>query len=596
MDSQSAMDRPKPPAHVSGAWPAAPRCGFSRLRAILTMPRLPGAGTGVHIVKAGERPRPRSLRLRLALWYGALVALALGLFAVLVLIFASDAIERSVNDAVQAEARAALVDVRRELLPAPPYFPAAPLTLSDVDTLRDPGSVVVILDASGAVRYRSTTGAIPALSAADRQAVLAGGTVEHDARIEGQPVRVRALPLRAPVPGASGDVADMDGAAAADPSAPSGPIAGVLLVGKSLSDVRAALALLRTLMLIIGLATLAAALAGGWAIAARVLRPLAEIGATARAIAAASHGPRLGSLSRRVRRPAGNDEMAQVVDTLNEMLAALESASTAQRRFVADASHELRAPLTTIQGNLAFLQRHADELPPAERRTMLADAHGETLRLARLVDDLLMLARADATSDALPEAGASSASSASSTSSTAPTAPTAPTGPGSTHAIASAAAPVELDHAILQLVRQLRGRLTAEGSRLTLRIGAVEPARVRADEETLRRVALILLDNAIKYTPAGDAGGGTSGVVTVSIERSGAEAVLRVRDTGPGIASADLPHIFERFYRADPARDRQGTGLGLAIAQALVERLGGRLSAESAPGQGSTFSVWLPLA
>ncbi|HST90356.1 MAG TPA: sensor histidine kinase, partial [Ktedonobacterales bacterium] len=181
------------------------------------------------------------------------------------------------------------------------------------------------------------------------------------------------------------------------------------------------------------------------------------------------------------------------------------------------------------------------------------------------------------------------ASSASSTSSTAPAGGDAP-------AIVPAAPPVELDHAILQLVRQLRGRLTAEGSRLTLRIGAVEPARVRADEETLRRVALILLDNAIKYTPAGDAGGGTSGVVTVSIERSGAEAVLRVRDTGPGIASADLPHIFERFYRADPARDRQGTGLGLAIAQALVERLGGRLSAESAPGQGSTFSVWLPLA
>ena len=582
MNPRSAVDRPKPPERVGGVRPAALQRGFNRLPAIFTM-RLPGDNAGVRVVKSGERARPRSLRLRLALWYGGLVALALGFFAVLVLVFASDAIERSVNDAVQAEARAALVDARRELLPAPPYFPTAPLTLSDIDTLRDPGSVVVILDASGAVRYRSTTGAIPALSAADRRVVLAGGAVEHDVRIEGQPVRVRALPLHAPAPGASGEVADTSGIAA-DPTAPTGPIAGVLLVGKSLSDMRAALALLRTLMLVIGLLILAAALAGGWAIAARVLRPLAEIGATARAIATASHGPRLGSLSRRVRRPAGNDEMAQVVDTLNEMLAALESASTAQRRFVADASHELRAPLTTIQGNLAFLQRHADELPPAERRTMLTDAHGETLRLARLVDDLLMLARADATSDALPDSGGSSALSA------------APAGSGSAHASASAAAPVELDHAILQLVRQLRGRLTAEGSRLTLRIGAVEPARVRADEETLRRVALILLDNAIKYTPTGDTGDGARGIVTVSIERVGAEAVLRVRDTGPGIAPADLPHIFERFYRADPARDRQGTGLGLAIAQALVERLGGRLTAESVPSQGSTFSVWLPLA
>jgi two-component system, OmpR family, sensor kinase len=587
-DSLSGVERrlPTPPpsgGNEDGIWPPALKHGFRHLPAIFTMltTRLAGAGAGARVVKSGERAQPRSLRLRLALWYGTLVALALSLFAVLVLIFASDAIERSVNDAVQAEARAALVDVRRELLPAPPYFPTTPLTLSDIDTLRDPGSVVVILDANGAVRYRSTTGAIPTLSAADRQSVLSGGTVERDARIEGQPVRLRALPLRAPVPGASGDVADTDGAAA-DPNAPTGPIAGVLLVGKSLSDVRAALALLRTLILVIGLLTLAAALAGGWAIAARVLRPLAEIGATARAIAAASRGPRLGSLSRRVRRPAGNDEMAQVVDTLNEMLAALESASATQRRFVADASHELRAPLTTIQGNLAFLQRHADELPPAERRTMLADAHGETLRLARLVDDLLMLARADATSDALPEAGAASAASV------------ARAGPSGAQSIGPAA-PVELDHAILQLVRQLRGRLTAEGSRLTLRIGTVEPVRVRADEETLRRVALILLDNAIKYTPTDEAGNGAHGVVTVSIERAGAEAVLRVRDTGPGIAPEDLPHIFERFYRADPARDRQGTGLGLAIAQALVERLGGRLTAESAPGQGSTFSVWLPL-
>src|SRR5260370_2457399 len=122
--------------------------------------------------------------------------------------------------------------------------------------------------------------------------------------------------------------------------------------------------------------------------------------ATARSIASSTvRGTRIGNLSQRVPQPRSHDEMAQVVDTFNEMLASLESATQAQRRFVADASHELRAPLTTIQGNLAFLQRHLDELPSEERRTMLTDAHGETLRLAELVEELLLLARADASSD-----------------------------------------------------------------------------------------------------------------------------------------------------------------------------------------------------
>src|SRR5207249_9053950 len=117
--------------------------------------------------------------------------------------------------------------------------------------------------------------------------------------------------------------------------------------------------------------------------------------------------------------------------------------------------------------------------------------------------------------------------------------------------------------------------------------------RVRADEETLRRVTLILLDNAIKYTPSSSAE--SKGRVIVSVERAEGQAVLRVCDTGIGIDPVDLPHIFERFYRADRARSRHGTGLGLSIAQTLVEQLGGHITAQSTPGEGSTFSVWLPL-
>lgn len=264
--------------------------------------------------------------------------------------------------------------------------------------------------------------------------------------------------------------------------------------------------------------------------------------------------------------------MAQVVDTFNEMLTALESATRTQRRFVADASHELRAPLTTIQGNLAFLQRHMDELPPQERRTMLADAHEETLRLAKLVEELLLLARADANVDTLPKTEAQEITEAGSTQGT---------------------QLVELDHTVLQLIRQLRRRLSLEGSPLKLEIGRIVPVRVRGDEEMLRRVALILLDNAIKYTPVSSEE--ERGRVIVSLEREENHAVLRVRDTGIGIDPAELPHLFERFYRTDRARSRQGTGLGLSIAQTLVEQMGGQITAESTPGKGSTFSVLLPL-
>jgi len=512
-----------------------------------------------------KRALPRSLRLRLILWYGSLIAVALGCFALLFLLLTTDAIDSSVNSAVRTEARVAMLDVLDGLSAAPPYWPGQ-LTMR-VDAYRDPGVVVEILDAQGRVRYLSTSDTRIPLSKDTTRIVLTGQPpVLYDTVVDGQHVRVEALPIRAPVHGVSGNTNGLPMG--------NGPVIGVLLVAKSLSDVDATTLLLRSLLLISGVATLAGTLIASWLIATRVLHPLSELVATARSIAASTaRGTRIGNLSRRVPQPRGRDEMAQVVETFNEMLASLESATQAQRRFVADASHELRAPLTTIQGNLAFLQRHLNELPPGERGTMLADAHGETLRLAELVEELLLLARADASLDTL--LGAQAVETA------------AEESPRS-------APPVELDRAVLQLVRQLRRRLGIEGSKLRLEVGHIEPVRVRGDEESLRRVTLILLDNAVKYTPIRDEEGASR--VIVSLERAKGQAVLRVRDTGIGIEPADLPHIFERFYRADRARSRQGTGLGLSIAQTLVERLGGRITAECIPGKGSTFSVWLPLA
>ena len=498
----------------------------------------------------------RSLRFRLMLWYGTLLTLALIFFAMLLLVIVANEIYQSVDTTINAESRVAMVDIRQTLSASPPYWPRQ-LTLNIADTYRDPGGVMEVVDSQGHIRYPAnvTSASVVPISTTARQAVLSGQTVWYTTTVNGEHVRVEALPVAAPSP------------------APSGTIVGMLLIAGSLSNADTTIFFLRAVIVFAGLATLLATLLATWVIASRVLQPLSAISNTARSIVASTaRGTRPGDLSQRVPRPHGRDEMAHVVDTFNDMLASLQSATQAQRRFVADASHELRAPLTTIQGNLAFLQRHFDELPPDERRAMLSDAHGETVRLAELVASLLLLARADANMDTTPALSSAPAM----------------LGDGQRHQF-----PVELDHMVVQLVGQVRRRLKAEHSKLALNIGHIEPVRVPGDEETLRRVIVILLDNAIKYTPCnGDDGHGS---VTVSLERDDAEAILRIRDTGIGIAPADLPHIFERFYRADPARSRQGTGLGLSIAHLLVEQSGGHISAESVPGEGSTFSIRLPL-
>jgi two-component system, OmpR family, sensor kinase len=517
-----------------------------------------------------QRPS-RSLRLRVVLWYGTLVTLALVTFAALVWGVTTDVLGQSVKDAVHAEARVASLQVKNELLSTPPYWPAR-VVLQGLDTYKEPGVVVEVVDLQGKLLYNSdnsSTTTIP-LTAEGRQAALAGQAQDYQTTINGQPVQVESVPVYAPTSSAtSGTPAGNNATQTPQTRANTGSVIGILLVARSLGDVNATLSLVRALILSIGGGTLLVALLGGWSIAARVLSPLAEMAKTARTIAAATeHGTRIGTLSQRVSAPGGQDEMAQVVDAFNEMLTNLERATQAQRRFVADASHELRAPLTTIQGNLAFLQQHGSELPEEERRTMLSDAHAEAQRLAQLVEELLLLARADANSDTVS--------------------PLSQKEPSPVEEL------IELDRIVLQLVRQLRGRLNSEGAQVQLKVGAIEPARVRGNEESIRRILLILLDNALKYTMLHEKGANQS--VTVSLQRKGNEALLRVQDTGIGIDPTDLPHIFERFYRADRARSRQGTGLGLAIAQALIEQLNGRNTVESIPGQGSTFTIWLPLA
>lgn len=516
------------------------------------------------------RAMPHTLRLRLVFWYGLLLTITLVAFGSLIFLLASNALNQSVITNTRVVGHVALLDIERQLQPEPPYMPPNP-DLHDIDLYRTP-IVIALLTPNGQVVYSSNGNQLNMLprNSAAWNAALRRQEAWYTTEVNGDRLYVGVLPV---CQTRAGSTLPSSVNATAAPAC-QGPLVGLLLVAKSFNDVDNILLLLKTLLVVASAVILIGALAGGWFIVSHILRPLEDVVATARAIKeATARGTRIGDLSLRVPRPRRHDEIGLVIDSFNAMLSDLEHAVRAQRRFIADASHELRAPLTTIQGNLAFLQRHLDELPPEERRTMLCDAHSETLRLARLVDDLLLLARADA-SFAQQQSEERLA-------------------PGSNGRRALPPV-VELDRIVLHLIRQLRLRLQSEDSPLKLEIGHIEPVRVRGEEEQLRRLMLILLDNALKYTPAESEQ--QPGRVVVSLERIGNEALLRVSDTGIGIDPADLPHIFERFYRADRARQRPGTGLGLAIARTLVEQFGGRIGAESVPGEGSTFSIWLPVA
>jgi signal transduction histidine kinase len=226
----------------------------------------------------------------------------------------------------------------------------------------------------------------------------------------------------------------------------------------------------------------------------------------------------------------------------------LERLFKAQRRFVADVSHEMRTPLTTIQGNLDLMKRFSSDYDEEAMEAM----ESEVRRMSRLVEDLLLLAKADAGRQSLVKMV------------------------------------VELDTLLLEVYNQSR-LLNISG--IDVSLGSIDQAQVLGDPDRLKQLLLNLVSNALKYTPEG-------GTVILSLSRDAQFAFVTVEDTGIGIPEADLPHIFDRFYRVDKARARAmgGTGLGLSIAKWIVDAHGGQLSVVSTVGEGSTFTIQLPLA
>lgn len=329
------------------------------------------------------------------------------------------------------------------------------------------------------------------------------------------------------------------------PVPPGGSMQGVLQVARSLVEYDASLDTLRRILAGGSLLATLTTFGLGWVLAGASLRPIDRITLTAQAIGS-EH-----DFGRRVQYNGPDDEVGRLTKTFNTMLGELQAAYQqmegtllTQRRFVADASHELRTPLTTIRGNIGLLEREPP-ISTEDRVAVLADTVEECDRLIRLVNNLLVLARADSGKTLKQE-------------------------------------PVAIKPLMDDLYRQ--AHLLADGRRITFE--NAHEVTVLGDRDALRQVLLILLDNAIKFTLPRNA-------VMVSTAVTDNNVLIQVRDTGSGIPITVLPHIFERFYRAETSRTSKGTGLGLAIAKELVEAQGGTITVESEEGQGSAFTVEL---
>jgi len=274
----------------------------------------------------------------------------------------------------------------------------------------------------------------------------------------------------------------------------------------------------------------------------RALEPLKSI------VETAEHINRADDLSRRIpHQGLEQDEVGSLVGTFNQTLERLEVLFTSQQRFLADVSHELRTPLTVIKGNVDLMRRMKkfDE-------ESLTSIDQEAGRLTRLVGGLLLLAQAE--SGKLP----------------------------------LNLKPVELDLLVTEVFQEMR---VISGGKVHVHLNEIDQLVVNGDRDRLKQVFINLVANAVQYTPQG-------GDIFLSLAKVGDQARIICRDTGPGIPAIDLPHIFERFYRAEKSRTRgQGTGfgLGLSITKWIVEHHGGRIEVSSKENQGTTFAIWLPL-
>lgn len=324
-----------------------------------------------------------------------------------------------------------------------------------------------------------------------------------------------------------------------------GEVVSILQIARPLAERERSLSNLAVTLLAASLATLVTAFGIGWLFSGFAFRPIRRMTRTAETIG------RERDFTRRVEYAGPQDEVGRLATTFNAMLARLQDAYQRvagslemQRRFVVDVSHELRTPLTTLRGNLDLL-RLDPPIPDAERADVLTDMVDESDRLIRLVNELLLLARADVRRNLKQES-------------------------------------IDLRPLLEETCRQ--ARFLDKSRKIALK---AEDTTVVADRDALKQILLIVLDNAFKHC-AGD--------VSVEGRKAGSEAEIRVQDCGEGMPPEQVEHVFDRFYRGGGASSGPGVGLGLSIAKSLVEGQGGKIRLESELGKGSVVILSFPVA
>ena len=366
---------------------------------------------------------------------------------------------------------------------------------------------VQVLDATGKVVRPVADGLAGIPVTAHDKAVAAGKAkgYEADRTVDGDHVRVSTVPT---------------------------PGGGAFQLGRSLEGVDSTLSRLRWLLIVLCVAGTALAAALGRLFSRPVMQPVTDL------TEAAEHITATEDLGRRVD-AGGSDEVGRMAARFNTMLDTLEGSVEAQKRLVADASHELRTPVTSLRTNIEVLLA-GDDLPEGARRRLLEDVREQTEELSGLITDVIELARGE-----VPLSGTED---------------------------------VRLD----EIVAITAGRVGRSHPDARFELD-LEPTVVEGLPDRLARAVGNLLDNAAKYGPPG-------GVVEVSVR----DGEVAVRDHGPGVPGAEAPFVFDRFYRGDGARGRQGSGLGLAIVRQVADAHGGAVSVEEAPGGGALFRLRVP--